>query len=157
MDKCIVVVINNNQARFFSLEPAEWPEYESGPNLIEQKSLSYSTSNYYQKFWFKLINKQERLRQKNHLNHYKLENQFARQITSEIINLIRLHQGQKLILIAQPQVLNLVKKFFTPTIFKALQIKELHKDISHFNCGQIHQYLAQKQFLPACQKVFYPK
>lgn len=157
MDKCIVVIINNSQARFFALEAAEWPEYESGPNLVEQKSLSYSTDNYSRKLWQKISDRELQNSQKNDRSHYKFERQFAREITSEIINLIRLCQGQKLILVAQDRILNIIKKIFTPTIFNNLQIEEIPKDISHFNVNQIHQYLAQKKFIPACQKIVYPR
>jgi protein required for attachment to host cells len=157
MDKSIIVIINNNQARFFSLEPAEWPEYESGPNLIEHKNISYSKVNYKRNFWSKIIDRQRSslLRVVEHSD--KFESRFAQQITSEIVSLIRIHQVQKLILVAQPQILNLVKKFFKPTIFKTIKIKELNKDFSHFNTSKIHQDLAQKQLIPACQKIVYPK
>jgi protein required for attachment to host cells len=175
MDKSIVVIVNNNQARFFTLEPAEWPEYESGPNLIEQKSLFSSQSNSSKNFWsliphlaktelasdsllqLKGINQQQQNSRKLLDSPHKFERKFAQQVTSEIISLIRIHQGQKLILVAQSQILNSIKKLFTPTIFKGIQVKELNKDISHFHTSQIHQYLAQKQFIPACQKIVYPR
>lgn len=157
MDKCIVVLINNNQARFFTLEAAEWPEYESGPNLVEQKSLAYSTDNYSQKLWQTIVNREQQNSPKSDRIHGKFERKFAQQITSEIINLIRICQGKKLILVAQYQTLNLIKKFFTPTIFNNLQIEEIPKDISYFKVNQIHQYLAQKKLVPACQKIVYPR
>ncbi|VEP13776.1 conserved hypothetical protein [Hyella patelloides LEGE 07179] len=157
MDKFIVVAINNSEARFFTLEEAEWPEYESGPNLVEQENLSYCTSDYCQGFWFKITNRHYRKLKNTKYTQHQFERKFAQKVTSEIINLVRIHQGQKLILIAQPQILNLIRKSFTPTLFKNLQIQELSKDISHFSANQIHQYLAQKHLIPAYQKVFYPR
>jgi protein required for attachment to host cells len=157
MDKSIIVIINNNLARFFTLEPAEWPEYESGPNLIECKNISYSQANDESNFWSNLINQRRTNSLKVVENSDRFESKFARQITSEIVSLIRLHQGQRLILVARPQILNLVKKCFKPTIFKTIQVTELNKDLSHFNQSKIHQYLAQKQLIPACQKIVYPR
>jgi protein required for attachment to host cells len=157
MDKSIIVIINSNLARFFTLEPAEWPEYESGPNLIEQKNVSYSKANYEGNFWFNLISHPQRNSSNFVERSERFERKFGQQITSEIVSLIRIHQGQKLILVARPQILNLVKKFFKPTIFKTIQVTELNKDLSHFNTSKIHQYLAQKQLIPACQKIVYPR
>ena len=156
MDKCVVVAIGNSQARFFTLEQAEWPEYESGPNLVEQEVLSHSEPSYSNRLWSKITQKYDQVKTADH-THYKFERRFAQKITGEIINLIRIHQGQKLILIAQPPILNLIRKLFTPTLFHNLQIKELSKDLHHFNTNQIHQYLARKQLIPACQTVVYPR
>ena len=156
MDKCVVVAIGNNKARFFTLEPAEWPEYESGPDLVERKVLSYPTSNYGQSLWSKITNKHHQDSKVNKDRHYKFEPKFAREITSEIIHLVRINQGKKLILVAKPQILQLTRKFFTPTLFNHLQIEELNKDLSNFSSSQIHQYIAKKQLIPACRKVVYP-
>ena len=157
MEKSIVVAINSSKARFFTLEEAEWPEYESGPNLVERESLCHSQLNSGKRLWFTIDLKhhQKSREQKNHRGTF--ERKFAREIVGEIINLVRIYQGQKIIIIAQPQILFLIRKLFTPTIFNHLQIEELPKDISNFSCTQIHQYLAQKQFIPAYQKVFYPR
>ena len=157
MEKTIVVAINNSKARFFTLEEAEWPEYESGPNLVERESLCYSIEKSEKRAWF-LINFKHHQKSKEQKNSKKsFERKFAQKIIGEIVNLIRIYQGQKIILIAQPQILLLIRKFFTPTIFTHLTVQELPKDISHFGRNQIHQYLAQKQFIPAYQKVFYPR
>ena len=150
MDKFIVVVINTTQARFFTLEPAEWPEYESGPCLVEQRSLSYLSSKSRQSFWSKMTSPAPKF------SDVRLKRKFAKEITSEIINLVRINQGQILILAGQPEVLNLIGEFFTPTIFDNLEIKELPHSIARLNIDEIHQLLADKKLMPAYQKVFYP-
>lgn len=157
MDKCVVAVIGNNKARFFTLEEAEWPEYESGPNLVEQESLSPSASGYGHDLWSKIANKYSHRSQEADSDRYQFERKFAQKIASEIVNLVRINQGQTLILVAKPQILNAMQKLFVPTIFNGLKIKALRKDISHFKPSQVHQYLAQKQLIPACQKVVYPR
>ena len=156
MERIVVVVINNSQARFFSLEQAEWPEYESGPHLIEQSNLEGSTLKSDRGLWTKINKKQQDDRALEE-DRYTFERKFAQEITGEIIHLIRIKQGQKLILIARTQILNLIHKSFTPTLFHNLHIQELPKDLSHFSSSQIHQYLAQKQLVPACQTVVYPR
>ena len=157
MDKCVVAVISNNKARFFTLEEAEWPEYESGPNLVEQESLSPSSSGYGGEFWSKIASRYNNGCQQKDCDRCKFKRKFAQKVASEIVNLVRINQGQTLIIVAKPQILNAMRKVFVPTIFKGLKIKALHKDISHFKPSQVHQYLAQKQLVPACQKVVYPR
>ena len=39
MSEYCVVVADGTRARFFTLEAAQFPEMESGPNLIEKKDL----------------------------------------------------------------------------------------------------------------------
>jgi hypothetical protein len=39
MNHTLVVVLNGTKARFFTLESANFPEHESGPNLIEHEAL----------------------------------------------------------------------------------------------------------------------
>lgn len=156
MERIVIVAIGNTQARFLTLEQAEWPEYESGPHLIEQSNLAPSKLSE-KGLWTKIAKKQAQNIKSLANNHYQFERKFAQEITAEIIHLIRIKQGQKLILIARPQILNLIHKFFTPTLFHNLHIQELPKDIQGFSSSQIHQYLAQKQLVPACQTVVYPR
>ena len=157
MERIVVVAISNSQARFFTLEQAEWPEYESGPHLIEQSNLERSRLKSERGLWTKITKKQHHNSRALEKDSYQFERKFAQEITGEIIHLIRIKQGQKLILIARPPILNLIHKSFIPTLFHNLHIQELPKDIGHFSCSQIHQYLAQKQLLPACQTVVYPR
>lgn len=157
MDKYVVVVINNSEARFFTLEEAEWPEYESGPHLIEQKIISQSESSDNQGFWSKITGQDRQESSISINNSGKFERKFAQKITSEIINLVRINQSKRLVIVAQPQILNLARKSFIPTLFNNLRIQELSKDISYFNTTQIHKYLANKNLVPHCQTVVYPK
>ena len=157
MERIVVVAISNAQARFLTLEQAEWPEYESGPHLIEQSNLEHSKLKSDRGLWTKVTKKPHQNTRALEEARYQFERKFAQEITGEIIHLIRIKQGQKLILIARPQILNLIHKSFTPTLFNNLHIQELAKDIGHFSPSQIHQYLAQKQLVPACQTVVYPR
>lgn len=157
MERIVVVAISNSQARFFTLEQAEWPEYESGPHLIEQNNLEHSRLKSDRDLWTKITKKQHQNPRAIKEARYKFERKFAQKITGEIVHLIRIKQGQKLILIARPPILNLIHKSFIPTLFHNLHIQELPKEIGHFSSSQIHQYLAQKQLVPACQTVVYPR
>ncbi len=156
MDKCTVIVISNDQARFFILEESEWPEYESGPNLVEQSMLVPCSVNKQSSLWSTIIKKSLSDEGTQASAGYIFEKKFAQRITGEIISLIRVNQSSKLILVANPQITVLIRRFFTPTMFENLHIQELHIDIGHLSSLQIHNYLASKQLVPVCQKVVYP-
>ena len=157
MDKCTVIVISNDQARFFILEESEWPEYESGPDLVEQSLLVPYSENRRSIFWSKMVQKNSKEISYKVSSNYIFDKKFAQRITGEIISLIRVNQSSKLVLVANPQIIVLVRRFFTPTMFSNLDIQEIHNDIGHFSSLQIHNYLASKQLIPACQKVIYPR
>lgn len=156
MDKCTVIVIGNDQARFFILEEAEWPEYESGPDLVEQSLLIPHAKNEKSPFWQNIVPKSGQQDSAENTSNYIFDKKFAQKITGEIISLIRVNQSSRLILVANPKIIVLVRRFFTPTMFNNLQIQELHREIGHLSSLQIHNYLAAKQLIPACQKVVYP-
>ena len=56
---------------------------------------------------------------------------------------------------AEPQILGLMREAMSDNLFKNLNIKEVAKDICHFKVTQIHDYLAKKELLPACNKVYF--
>ncbi|MDJ0688439.1 MAG: host attachment protein [Xenococcaceae cyanobacterium MO_188.B32] len=163
MGKFAVAVINGTQARFFILDSAASSEYESGPNLIEHKGLSDSTQELHgQELWANT--KTGRNRGSNgqahsyddHRQNHKLEfeKRFANKISSAMIDLIQANQAKQLILVAEPQILGIMRESMNDSLFKNLNIQEVAKDICHFNVNQIHDYLAKKELLPACKKVY---
>ncbi len=40
MNQAVIAVMDGTKARFFTLEEAEFPEYQSSPNLMEHQCLS---------------------------------------------------------------------------------------------------------------------
>lgn len=156
MENCVIVVINNSKASFFTLEQAEWPEYESGPDLIEQETIVYSDLSYRHKFWSTLTGHSEDETDSTLEHSPRLDNKFGEKITAQIVSLVRINQCEKLILVAPSKLLEIVNGFFIPTLFKNLQIVELEKDLRDLKPLQIHHYLAQQQLIPAYQKAVYP-
>ncbi len=163
MVKFAVAVINGSQARFFTLDSAALSEYESSPNLLEQASLADSTRELHgQELWANT--KTGRNRGSNGQAHsyddhrqqheIEFEKRFANKISSAMLNLIQTHQARHLIIVAEPQILGMLREAMTDNLFKNLQIDEVAKDICHLKSNQIHDYLAKKELLPACKKVY---
>ena len=163
MGKFAIAVINGSQARFFILDSTASSEYESGPNLIEHDSLANSTKELHgQELWANTKTGRNRgasgqahgyddHRQKHEI---EFEKRFANKINNTMLNLIQTHQARQLIVVAEPQILGMMREAMTDTLFKTLNIHEVAKDICNLKLHQIHDYLAKKNLLPPCQKVY---
>ena len=163
MGKFAVAVINGSQARFFLLDSTASSEYESGPNLIEHEGLANSTKELHgQELWANTKTGRNRgtngqahsyddHRQKHEI---EFEKRFANKINSVMLNFIQTHQARQLILVAEPQILGMMREAMTDNLFRKLNIHEVAKDICHLKSNQIHDYLTKKELLPPCQKVY---
>ena len=163
MVKFAVAVIDGTQARFFTLDSAAISEYESGPNLSEHEGLSDSTKELHgQELWANTktgrnrgTSGQAHSYDDHRQNHQiEFEKRFANKISSAMLNIIKTHQAKQLILVAEPQILGMMREAMTDKLFKTLNVTEVAKDICRFSINQIHDYLAKKELLPACQKVY---
>lgn len=164
MVKFAVAVINGTQARFFTLDSAATSEYESGPNLIEHQGVADPTQELRgQELWANTKTGRNRVGSgqahsyDDHRQNHKLEfeKRFAHQISSAMVNVIKTNQARQLILVAEPQILGIMREAMSDPLFKTLDIKEVTKDICHFSVKQIHDYLAKKELLPACHQVYF--
>ena len=158
-----VAVINRSQARFLTLDSSATSEYESSPNLIEHECLVNTTGELHgQELWANTKTGRNRgsngqahgyddHRQKHEM---EFEKKFASKINLELNDLIQAHQARHLIIVAEPQILGMMRNAINSSVMKNLNIDEVAKDICHLKTNQIHDYLAKKELLPACQKVY---
>lgn len=157
MNSTFVAVIDGTRARFFTLEQPELPEYESGPNLRERECLANTAKEMEGKeLWANTKTGRNRGsggqahgyddHRQNHLE--EIERSFAKDIANTIVNLTATHQCQQVVLVAEPQILGLVRTTLTPHLPKNLEIKELAKDLSKHKPLEIHSLLAAKNLLP---------
>lgn len=163
MTKFAVAVINGTQARFFTLDSAALSDHESSPNLIEHEGLSDSTKELRgQELWANTKTGRNRGTSgqahsyDDHRQNHKVEfgKRFAQKISNAMVNLINAEGAKQLIVVAEPQILGLMRETIKDGLFKNLNVTEVDKDICHFNSNQIHDYLAKKSLLPACQRVY---
>jgi protein required for attachment to host cells len=158
MNHTLVAVLNGTKARFFTLEFADFPEHESGPNLIEHEALINEENELAgEELW--ASSKTGRNRgsvgqshsyddhRQNHVVEF--EQRFSQKIVSRMQSLIELHNIRHLLLVAEPQMLGIVREPINAEISKTIEIKELAKDLCQFSVRDLHEYLASKKFLPA--------
>lgn len=158
MSEFFVGVFDGSRARLFTLEEPEFPECESGPNLIEREGLINPAGELSgQELWANVKSGRNRgatgqshsyedHRQK-HMDEF--ERSFAQTIATEIVNLAQTYQAHQLILVAESQTLGLVRAAIAPLLTPKLRIQELAKDLCQLKPLEIHEHLASKNLLPA--------
>ena len=158
----LVVVIDGTKARFFTLEPAEFPEYESGPNLIEQDMLTDAAKGMHgQELWANTKTGRNKGsngrahayddRRGNHMIEF--ERKFAQSIVQKIGEFDRSRYVDQLTLVAEPQILGILRDYLSSINSNGRQVKELAKDLCHLSARDLHDYLAKHDFLPACKSI----
>lgn len=155
MSQYLVTAINGATARFFTLEPAE---SESELKLVEHEGMvSPEKGLQGEELW--ASTKSGRNRGKggqahsydDHRQNHRLEfeRRFAQAIATKLLSLVQQHEIQKLVLIAEPQILGLMRDAFIPVLPKQLKVSELVRDLCHLKPHELHEYLAEKRQLPA--------
>lgn len=158
MQKYIVAVVSSAKARLFVLEPAELPEYEPSPKLTEIEEL-HSATQALQGHDLWSNTKPGRNRgtagqahgyddhRENH--RVEFERRFAQEIAAKLAQVIKTNQPHQLLLVAEPQILGIMRGALSPDLSKNLTLNELAKDLCQLKAHELHEYLANKDLLPA--------
>jgi protein required for attachment to host cells len=158
MSNTLVAVLNGTKARFLTLEFADFPEHEPGPDLIEHEALINEENEMSgQELWASSKTGRNRGsagqshsyddRRQNHVVEF--EQRFSQNIVARIQASIESERIRHLILVAEPQMLGIVRESINTEISKTIEVKELAKDLCQFSVRDLHEYLASKKLLPA--------
>lgn len=156
-DYCVVVA-EGARARFFTLEPAEIPEIESGPNLKEVSSLANPAHLAHQDSAIWTETRGGRNRNANGPGHgydehrddheAQQESRFAREITSELESLVRRNGGSRVVLCAEKRMLGFLRGAMAGTSLPAESVVEVPKDLAKLSPRELHNHLARDGHLP---------
>ncbi len=160
MTRFLVAVVNGARARFLTLEPLEEPTIESGPDLIERcELLNPAIEMAGQDLWANTKTGRNRSsgnkghnyddHRDNHLVEF--ERRFAQAIVDQIDEIIAAHALNTLVLVAEPQILGLLRECLHNSNGRSVHSVDLAKDLCRMKPRQIHDYLSQKAILPARQ------
>lgn len=152
-----VVVAGGARARFFTLEEAEYPEMESGPNLCEVNDLvNLAQATHGVDLWSET--KSGRNRGNNGAAHgyddhrsqheEEFERRFAREVAREATRLLSQNSTRQLVLVAQKRILGFLRNELGALIKAGVDIKELAKDLTKLPTQELHEHLAREQLLP---------
>lgn len=158
MNQFLLAVIDGTKARFLTLDPADLSEPKSRPHLTEQVCLLNPAKGLQgQQLWASAKTGRNRGvvgqahsyddRRQNHMLEF--ERRFAQAIATEILKLIQTYQSQQLLLIAESQILGLMREAVVPVLPKNLTISELAKNLCQLTPHELHEYLVSKELLPA--------
>lgn len=136
MSEYCVVVAEGAHARIFTLEPSELPELESGPNLVERKSLA---------------DRRDGDGEASASHERESQRKFARRLAEEIGRMVRRNGFQHLVLCADKRTLGTLRPSLNGSMPGAIALHEVPKDLAHFNNRAIHEKLAQDGHLPRRQ------
>lgn len=155
MSEYCVVVAEGARARFFTLEPAELPELEGGPNLVEHDSLvnprhrAHDASVY-------ADTRGGRNRTPGGQGHgydehrdrhdAASEQKFARDIARQLSSLTRSNGTRRVILCAEKRMLGFLRHEVRGG--GGLDLTEVGKDLAKLSVTDLHRHLAGDGLLP---------
>lgn len=160
MMNTIVVVANGSRARFFSLQPADTPAYESSPRMVEHGGLVNPEQEAAGKeLWSD--NKSGRNRSSggggahgydDHRNQHRAEyeRRFVQSVAGEAANLARNQGASRMVITADNRMLGMLRGELHRS--NGLDLKEVAKDYSKLSVQELHEQLAALNLVPARRK-----
>lgn len=158
MGHYLVAVIDSTTARFFTLDPDEISDYEAGPHLVEHDRLQNAAMQMQgQDLWANTKTGRNRGsagqthsyddHREQHLLEF--ERRFAQSIVSRLTELLQESPIRQLILIAEPQVLGILRDVIPSHLTQQLTVSEVTKNLCRMSPKELHTYLAKRSLLPA--------
>ncbi len=162
MGNFCVVVASGAQARFFILEPAEFPELGIGPNLVERGELINPEKEIARRDLY-TDSKTGRGRAPHggpshgyddHRSQHEEEfdRRFARKVLEKARRVAQADQVHSIVLVAPARMLGLLRPELDIILRHDMVVHKLAKDMTKFSRKQIHDHLAKEQLLPACKR-----
>lgn len=157
----LVAAIDGSKARFFTLAAAGVSGLDPISQLIEHEGITLPEGELVgEELWASGKmgrNHGPQGRSHNyddHREHHELEfeRHFARSISSRMNQLLQAHQIRKVLLVAAPQILGIMREALASALPNTIKIADLNKDLTQLTAYEIHQYLAEKALLPAPQR-----
>ncbi len=160
MSEYCVVVAEGSRARFFTVEPAEVPEMESGPNLIECAAMASTEHMAHDKaLWTDLRKGRNRTAHgpahayDDHRRQHgqEVEKRFARDIARQLDEMTRGNGTQHVVLCAEKRMLGYLRPSINGSIPSGVALHEVPKDLAKLSAHQLQERLANEGHIPRRQ------
>jgi hypothetical protein len=161
MSDYLIVVVNRAQARFFTLEPVEFPELESGPRLTTHTELGNLEILDAQEMYTDSKTGRGTAPQGGGVHGYddkrdkhldELRRRFAIRVLEHIQKLVRVERVRTVILAASARM----RRFLYPNLEtltrEGYRVCKLSKNIINLSPQKIHEYLAKDGLVPKQKK-----
>lgn len=163
MNTYLVAVVDGTTARFLILKPVALPEYESGPKLVELDGLFTDEKEQSgADLWATTKPGRNRgtLGQAHGYDDHREQHmaefnrRFAQSVAHRIHELIKAHNVNSLVLVAEPQILGLLRDAIASVLPESVMMQDLAKDLCALKPHELQNYLAKQDLLPAYRSVF---
>lgn len=157
MNKVLVTVIDSAKARFLTLDLAEFSDIESASRLVELNELLNPVGDAQgEELWSTTKTGRNRGNggqahsYDDHREQHRaeFERRFAQAIATYIATLVEAEPIRHLILVAESQIVTVMKAAIAAAAPSQLQIHELMKNLSHLKPHELHKYLASHGLVP---------
>lgn len=157
MHQYCVVVTSGARARFFTLEDSQYPELESGPNLVERNAMNNPQHNAAgTQLWSEPKTGRNRGgiggpahgyddHRTQHQEEY--DRRFAHDVAQECYRLSQQHGAAEVVLVSQKKMLGYLRSAMESRS-NGLQTTEIAKDLSKLSPRELHEHLARESLLP---------
>jgi protein required for attachment to host cells len=162
MNTYLVAVVDGTTARFLTLKPVALPEYESGPKLVELDGLFTGEKEQSgAELWTTTKPGRNRgtLGQAHGYDDHREQHmaefsrRFAQSVAHRIDELLKTHGANSLVLVAEPQILGLLRDAIAPVLPESVMMQDLAKDLCALKPHELQNYLAKQDLLPAYRSV----
>lgn len=166
MSEYCVVVAEVARARIFTLEPAEVPEFDSGPNLVERKTLANPQHMAREGEFYSDTRRgahrehvaSQRGTQTTGIPHHNYDEHreqnerqnnraFARTLVKEVSDLISDNGTRRIVLCAEKRMLGYLRPEMGGQL-ENVQLDEVPKDLTNMSPQALHEKLAGDGYLP---------
>jgi protein required for attachment to host cells len=159
MSEYCVVVTDGARARFFTLDPAQFPDLETSPRLTEQGNLINPEKDLPQRELFSSPKSRRNVPVEGGASHGhddhrdqhedEFERRFARRVAEEASRLAQSTKARCVVLAAQSRMLGFLRQELSILLKGGFEVRESGKDLSKLSPVQIHEHLAKEELLPA--------
>ena len=160
-DYCVVVT-GGAKARFYTLEPVDFPELESGPNLVHCGDLFNPQKESSGKDLYADPKTGRRRAARggpahgydDHRSQHKdeLDRRFSRKILTETSSLVKANNARCVVLVAPSPMLGILRQELHALSKRGIEVMKVAKDMTKFSARRIHASLAKENILPKCRK-----
>jgi len=157
MSRFLIVVVNRALARFFTLEPAEFPEVESSPRITACFELENPDLTEGQEIFSDSKTGRGAAPQGGGVHGYddkrdqhldEFRRRFATKVFAQIQALAKEKNSHSIIVVSSARM----RRFLYPELDKlnrwGYQIHKLSKNMINFSPQKIHEYLTQAKLVP---------
>ena len=161
MSDYLIVVVNRARARFFTLEPVEFPEMESGPRLMTRTELENPEIKDDQEMYTDSKTGRGAAPQGGGVHGYddkrdqhldELRRRFAVRVLEHIQKLAKAEQARTVILAASARMRRFLYPDLDTLTRQGYRVHKLSKNMINFSPQKIHEYLAEDGLVPKQKK-----